>query len=140
VAALTSSIYLLEVIVAYFTEELKMTRLVAVIITFLVIGFFGTLSSLSQGSLKEFTIFGKTVFDFFDYISSNFLLPVGGLFVVMFVGWKMKRAEVFDELSSGGAVHLSKILINGIMVGVKFLAPIAISIVLLNSLGLIKLF
>ncbi|HCV15798.1 MAG TPA: sodium-dependent transporter [Rikenellaceae bacterium] len=134
IAAITSAISLLEVVVAYFTEELKMTRKVAVVITFIIIGLFGTFSSLSQGPLKDITIFGKTFFDLFDYASSNVLLPVGGLLVVLFVGWRMKRADVLDELTSGGTVALRKSLFSGIMLVIKFLAPIAISIVLLNSI------
>ena len=134
IAAITSAISLLEVVVAYFTEELKMTRKVAVVVTFVIIGIFGTFSSLSQGPLSDVTIFGKTFFDLFDYASSNVLLPVGGLLVVLFVGWRMKRADVLDELTSGGTVALRKSLFNGIMLVIKFLAPIAISIVLLNSI------
>ncbi len=134
IAALTSAISLLEVVVAYFTEELKMTRKVAVAVTFVIIGILGTFSSLSQGVLKDFTLFGKSIFDLFDYTSSNILLPVGGLLVVLFVGWRMKRADVLDELTSGGTVALRKSLFTGIMLVIKFLAPIAISIVLINSL------
>lgn len=134
IAAITSAISLLEVVVAYFTEELKMTRKVAVVVTFVIIGIFGTFSSLSQGPLSDVTIFGKTFFDLFDYASSNVLLPVGGLLVVLFVGWRMKRADVLDELTSGGTVALRKSLFSGIMLVIKFLAPIAISIVLLNSI------
>lgn len=134
IAAITSAISLLEVVVAYFTEEIKMSRKTAVIITFLIIGLFGTFSSLSQGPLSDVTIFGKTFFDLFDYTSSNVLLPVGGLLVVLFVGWRMKKADVMDELTSGGTVALRKSLFSGIMLVIKFLAPIAISIVLLNSI------
>ena len=52
----------------------------------------------------------------------------------------MRREDVKDELSSGGTVALSRQLFSAIMFAVKFLAPIAISIVLLNSIGLIRLF
>ncbi len=134
IAALTSAISLLEVIVAYFTEELKMTRKVAVTVAFVIIGVFGTFSSLSFGVMKEFTLFGKNIFDIFDYTSSNILLPVGGLLVVLFVGWRMKRDDVFDELTSGGLFSLRKSLFNSIMLIIKFIAPIAITIVLINSL------
>ncbi len=134
IAAVTSAISLLEVVVAYFTEELKMSRKVAVVVTFIIIGFFGTFSSLSQGVLSDVTIFGKSFFDLFDYTASNILLPVGGLLVVLFVGWRMKREDVLDELTSGGTVALRKSLFTGIMLVIKFLAPIAISIVLLNSI------
>lgn len=140
VAAITSAISLLEVIVAYMTEELKFTRRNAVIISFLIIGFLGSLSSLSEGVLSDFKIFGKTIFDTFDFMSSNVFLPIGGLLVVLFVGWKMASKDVKDELSSGGAIRLNGVLFGGIMFIIKFIAPVAISVVLLNSLGLIKIF
>ncbi|MDD3198640.1 MAG: sodium-dependent transporter, partial [Eubacteriales bacterium] len=140
VAAITSSISLLEVVVAYFVEELKMSRRVATLITFSVIGLFGVLCSLSLGELKDITLFGKNMFDLFDYTTSNILLPVGGLLIVLFVGWKIKQEDVQDELFNGGAIPFKKTLFNGIIIGIKFLAPIAIAFILLNGTGLIKLF
>jgi NSS family neurotransmitter:Na+ symporter len=140
IAAITSSISLLEVIVAYFTEELKLTRKAAVLIAFSIIGVFGTLSSLSNGVLADVKIFGKTFFDLFDYTSSNILLPVGGLLVVMFVGWRMKKADVLDELTNGGSIAIGGIVLKWVLFTIKFLAPVAIALVLLSSVGLIKLF
>ncbi|MEA5005047.1 MAG: sodium-dependent transporter [Rikenellaceae bacterium] len=140
VAAVTSSISLLEVVVAYFVEELKMSRRIATLITFVVIGIFGVLCSLSLGELKEFTIFGKNMFDLFDYTTSNIMLPVGGFLIVLFVGWKVSREDVRDELFNGGAISLKKTLFGWIMIGIKFLAPIAITLILLNGIGLVKLF
>lgn len=134
IAALTSAISLLEVIVAFCTEELKWSRKGAVIATFLLIGFFGSLSSLSQGILADVKVFGKTFFDFFDYTSSNIMLPVGGLLVVLFVGWKMKVSDVYDELTSGATISLKDWIFNSILFIIKFVAPIAILIVLINSL------
>jgi NSS family neurotransmitter:Na+ symporter len=140
IAAITSAISLLEVIVAYFTEELKLTRKAAVLIAFTIIGIFGTLSSLSNGILADVKIFGKTFFDLFDYTSSNVLLPVGGLLVVMFVGWRMKKADVLDELTNGGSIAIKGFVLKWIIFTIKFLAPIAIALVLLSSIGFIKLF
>ncbi|MFA6769799.1 MAG: sodium-dependent transporter [Bacteroidales bacterium] len=134
IAALTSSISLLEVIVAFCTEELKWSRLTSVLTTFVVIGFFGSFSSLSQGVLSHITIFGKTFFDFFDYTSSNILLPVGGLLVVTFVGWRMKRSDVLDELTSGGTISLKPILFSTILFIIRYVAPMAILAVLIHSL------
>lgn len=117
-----------------------MTRRKAVLIGFLIIAVFAVLSSLSQGTLKDYTLFGKTIFDIFDYTSSNIMLPIGGLLVVLFVGWKMRRSDVLDEITSGGAIPFKRYTLNITMFCIKFLAPIAISLVLLNSLGFIKLF
>lgn len=140
VAAITSAISMLEVVVAYFMEELKMTRRAAVVVTCVIVAILGSLSSLSQGTLKEYTLFGKSIFDIFDYTTSNIMLPVGGLFIVLFVGWKMKRSDVLDELTSGGTIPFKRYILDVTMFCIKFLAPVAISFVLLNSIGLIKFF
>ncbi|MCK9305838.1 MAG: sodium-dependent transporter [Bacteroidales bacterium] len=140
VAALTSEISLLEVVVAYLTEELKLTRRTAVVLTFAVAGFFGLLCSLSEGTLSEYRLFGKNIFDLFDYTASNILLPAGGLLMVMFTGWKMKKADLLDELTNGGMHTMSRYLFKGVVFSLKFLAPVAITFVLLYGLGLIKLF
>lgn len=140
IAAITSAISLLEVVVAYFTEELKLTRKAAVLIAFGIVAVFGTLSSLSNGVLADVKIFGKTFFDLFDYASSNVLLPIGGFLVVLFVGWKMKKADVLDELTNGGSIAVKGFVIKWILFTIRFLAPIAIALVLLSSIGLIKLF
>jgi NSS family neurotransmitter:Na+ symporter len=140
VAAITSSISMLEIIVAYLSEELKMTRKAAVIATSLVIAFTGTLCSLSEGVFSNFHIFGKNLFDLFDYASNNIMLPLGGLLVVLFVGWRLKKRDVLDELTSGGAVPMKKAMFNAVMFILKFVAPIAISIVMLSGIGLLKLF
>lgn len=134
IAALTSSISLLEVVVAFCTEELKWSRLSSVIVVFIVVGIFGSLSSLSQGVLSHITLFGKNFFDLFDYTSSNILLPIGGLLVVTFVGWRMNKNDVLDELTSGNSFPLKPFLFNFIMFIIRYLAPIAIFIVLVHSL------
>ena len=131
VAALTSAISMIEVVVAYLLEEFKIKRGIAVAITIGAIGLAGSFSSLSQGSMSDFTIFGKNVFDLFDYISSNILLPLGGLLIVLFVGWKMKRADVYDELTNGGTVQMR--LFGVMMFLLKYIIPVAIAIVLINS-------
>jgi len=140
VAALTSEISLLEVVVAYLNEELKISRRLSVVITFAIAGFLGLFCSLSEGTLSGYTVYGKTIFDIFDYTTSNILLPVGGLLIVLFVGWRMKKAEIFEELSNGGTISVKKYLLNGIMVCIKFLSPVAITFILLNGLGMIRLF
>ncbi|MCL2501634.1 MAG: sodium-dependent transporter [Bacteroidales bacterium] len=138
VAALTSVISLIEVVAAYFTEELKLTRRTAVIITASIIVVTGSLSSLSMGALKGFTIFGKGIFDMFDYLASNILLPLGGLSIVIFVGWVLNKSVVKDELSSEGRHRVP--FFKWTMFVIKFIAPIAITIIFLSALGLIKLF
>lgn len=134
VAALTSSISILEVVVAYFREELKIKRKLATILATVMIAIVGVFCSLSMGLLKEQTLFGLNLFDLLDWISANMLLPLGGLFISLFIGWYWGRKKVEEELAKGS--KLSSGLISAFMFVLKFIAPGAIAIVFLNGLGI----
>ena len=135
-AALTSSISILEVVVAYFHEELKMKRKLATVFATLLITLFGIICSLSMGVFKDYTFFGMNFFDIMDWISANLLLPFGGLFISLFIGWKFGREKVKAEIGKGG--HMPAVILSFFMFVVKILAPIAIAIVALNGIGLLK--
>lgn len=144
VAALTSSISILEVIVTYFVEELKMTRNKAIIVGFISTTFIGILCSLSMSpesvvSTWSFpTMAGmKNVFDTMDWWSANMFLPLGGLFISLFAGWIMKEEDVLNEVSNGGTLQVPWFKVF-IWVA-RTVAPIMIFIVFLYSLGVIKL-
>ena len=134
IAAITSSISQLEVIVSYLKEEFSMSRKVAITSSLVVIVTFGVLCSLSQGVLADVKILGYNFFDFFDKSSANILLPLGGFFAVIFVGWKMKKQDVEDELTSGGLHKLRPAFINFIYYSIKYLAPVVVAIVLVSGL------
>jgi len=136
VAALTSSISILEVVVAYFMEELKMGRKASTILATVLISILGILCSLSMGVLSSFTFFDLNVFDLMDWISANLLLPIGGMFIALFIGWYFGRKKVQEEVSQGGT--LSGALLSIFMFLVKFIAPVAIAIVMLYNFGLLK--
>ncbi|MRT93495.1 sodium-dependent transporter [Ancylomarina sp. 16SWW S1-10-2] len=133
VAALTSSISILEVVVAYFGEELKIKRKPATILATVMIAIVGVFCSLSMGLLKEYTLFGLNLFDLLDWISANMLLPLGGLFISLFIGWFWGRKKVEEELAKGA--KLTHALISTLIFVLKFIAPAAIAIVFLNGLG-----
>ena len=90
-AAVTSSISILEIIVAFFVEELKIKRVKSVIISLSGITVLALLCCLSNGVLSDFKLFGLTIFDLFDKLSSDYLMTIGGLLIVIFVGWRMKQ-------------------------------------------------
>ena len=136
VAALTSSISILEVVVAYFMEEFNMGRKLSTVLATVSISILGILCSLSMGDLSSYTLFGLNIFDLADWISANLLLPIGGLFISLFIGWYFGRKNVKVEVARGG--NLSGIYLTAFMFLVKFIAPIAIAIVMLNKIGLIK--
>ena len=133
-AAITSAISLMEVVVAFIIEELHKFRAVAVVLCFILCGVVGMFCSLSFGPLKEMSLFGLSVFDFFDYITSNIMLPVGGLLLAVFAGWKLKKANYMDELTNGGTLSIPRWLAMTVFYLVKFVAPIAISVIFLNCI------
>lgn len=132
-AALTSAISLLEVVVAYMVEEKKMSRIRATIITTLGITTLGVFSTLSFGPLKDIEFFGLSIFDSFDFISSNILLPAGGILLCIFAGWRLNHAVLYSELSNEGKIKLRFFRLY--IVILKYLAPACIFLILLNVLG-----
>lgn len=116
VAALTSTISVLEVIVSYFVEELGMIRKRATVVATISVSFLGILSVLFSG-----------VFNFLNFTTANILLPVGGLFIVLFIGYFYGRSRTRDELSNSG--KLKARYIPAYMFSVKFIAPLVIAII-----------
>jgi NSS family neurotransmitter:Na+ symporter len=133
-AALTSSISLIEVGVAYLTEERGFKRGWACVFLFVITGALGGLCSLSFGPLADVTVLGRGFFDLFDTIASNVLLTVGGLLVVLFVGWKMPKADVFDELTNGGTKRRNVRLFNFFYFLIRYIAPVGLLVLILSNL------
>ena len=133
IAALTSTISVLEVIVAFLVEELKMTRRKATIAATLAVSLLGIVTVLSFGSLSNIQIFNKNIFSLLEYLTSNIMLPAGGLFIVLFIGWFFSPQLTKKELTNDGQTKGR--LIPFYMFIVRFLAPVAIAMVFLYSLG-----
>ncbi|MEG0518872.1 MAG: sodium-dependent transporter [Bacteroidales bacterium] len=132
-AAITSSISLLEVPVAYLIEEFKFKRRTAVFFMTVFVLILSTLCSLSQGILANVKLLGLTFFDFFDTLSANILMPVGGLLTVIFVGWRLGKANFVDEITSSGYIKLKEWFINFTYFSIKYIAPIVIGIILVRG-------
>ncbi len=121
VAALTSTISVLEVIVTYFSEELRLTRRRA------------TISAVSSVSiLGVLSVFFTGIFGFLNFSTANVLLPLGGLFIVLFVGWFLSRKITRYELTNDGANKARFIPVYLFLV--KFVAPIAIALVFIYGI------
>ena len=133
-AALTSSVSLIEVGVAYLTEERGFKRGWACVFLFVVTGALGGLCSLSFGPLADVKVFGMGFFDLFDTVASNVLLTVGGLLVVLFVGWKMPKADVYDELTNGGTKRRNVRLFNFFYFLIRYVAPVGVLVLILSNL------
>lgn len=137
IAATGAMLSLLEVPVAFLNERAGLSRTVATILTVLVLAMFGSAAALSSSVLANFKPFGLTMFDLYDFSTSNILLPLGGLFISIFVGWFWSRGELTAELSNegrlknGGIIHFFAFV-------VKFVTPLLVLLVLLSGLGIIE--
>lgn len=134
VAALTSSISLYEVGVAYLMEEKKMSRRKAVAVIFVITWVLGILCSLSFGPLSGVRVFGNTLFNFFDKLSANWLMPLGALLIVLFVGWRMDKADVRNEFTNGGALRTNRRIFGAVYFLIRFIAPAAIIVIFLSNI------
>jgi len=138
-AALTSTVSLLEVVSAYFVDEKGWSRKNAVLLFGLMIFIIGIPSALSFSVLSGFTLFDKSFFDLTEFLSSNLMLPIGGFFISIFVGWIWDFEKVIENIKPGAEKIFMKY--SWIFIGwkliLKYLAPVLIFIVLLSSIGII---
>ena len=133
-AALTSAISMMEVGVAFLTEEKGLRRWTAVALITAFAWIVGILCSLSFGSLSGVRILGNGIFDFLDKLCSNWLLPLGGLLFTLFVGWKMAPADVYDEFTNGGTLKANKALFKTVLLLIRYIAPAGIIAVFISLL------
>ena len=94
----------------------------------------GVLCSLSFGPLSGVKLLGVGIFDFLDKLCTNWLMPFGGLLFTLFVGWKMSKADVRDELTGGGTCN--RRLFPLLYFLMRYLAPVGIVVVFLTNLFL----
>ena len=135
-AALTSLISLHEVSTAFFQEELVISRKKAALIVTVATSIIGAFCSLSLGAVgSALEFFGRTLFDWFDFITGQIFLPVVGFLTCIFVGWFVPHKIVHDQFTNWGTLrgrffHLYIFL-------VKYVCPICILFIFLHQLGLI---
>lgn len=134
-AAITSTISMSEITIAFMTEEWGLSRKRASQVNTLVAMALGSLCALSFGVLRDFTIFGMTIFDLFEYISSNILLPLGGIVFAVLAGWVIDRRFIRDQLTNFGSVN--RRLYPVISFLMRFVAPVAILLIFLYGLKLL---
>lgn len=122
VAALSSSISLLEPGVAYLSEENILSRRRSAEIISFFVWFLGIGSVLSFNIWSDFSLIGDRNFlDSMDFIANQILLPLGGMLIAIFVGWFMKKSLIEDELGS-----INKSLYFLWRFFVKFIAPVCV--------------
>lgn len=134
-ATLTSSFSLYEIIVAAVTANGKLSRKKASWLTGIVIFVAAIPAALSSSSLGTFTVFNKSIFDATDYLVSNLLLPFGSFLIALFIIHRMDKVIVKEEFHLSSTV--SPVLFNAWHFLMKWVAPITIIVVFLNTLGFI---
>jgi NSS family neurotransmitter:Na+ symporter len=97
-AALTSSISLVEPVVAWMVENKGFSRVKASVISGFIIWLLGVSVAFSFNIWSEFKLFDKTIFDFLDYLTANLMLPIGGFCIAVYAGWVMQKKHVKEEL------------------------------------------
>lgn len=135
-ATLTSSFSLYEIIVAAFTASGKRSRKSVAWLTGIVVFIAAIPAALSSSSLSDFTILGKSVFDGTDFLVSNVLLPFGCLLIAIFIIQKMDQVLVKEEFHLGSTGSTNFFSIWHLLM--KWIVPVTIGIVFINSLGVIE--
>lgn len=131
IAALTSAISLSEPTIAWLSEKFAIGRLKAVVLSGVALWLLSLGTVLSFNLWSEFTLFGKTFFDSLDYLTTNLMMPLGGLGTVLFTGWVLSRATVQEAL---GINHPQLFKLWWLVL--RWLTPLGILVVFLHTLGL----
>ena len=135
IASVGAMLSILEVPAAILTERFGLQRKTAALCTIAIVALFGVPAALSNSLTADLKLFGMNTFDLFDFISSNLLMPVGGILICLFVGWVYGLPQLEKQLSNDGSIA-NKSLIRIIFFTVRYVTPVSIAIVLLHGLKL----
>ena len=131
VAALTSSVSLMEVVVSFLMDEFGFSRLLSAVVMAVLMFVLGIAASLSFGVWKAPVFFGLNLFGFLDYVTSHVMMPFGGMMVCLLAGWVGWEA-VAARLSAGRAAPPRWLAL--LKPFCRFIAPLLILAVLLQNL------
>lgn len=129
VAALSSTISVLEPVVEYLDERTALSRAPASMLTGGAIWMLGLGSVLSFNIGAEMTLFGKTFFDLLDFLTANILLPLGGMLVAVFAGHALSREALREELGLGESAAFSMLRVL-----LRYVAPFGVAVVMIYNL------
>ncbi|PCJ38148.1 MAG: hypothetical protein COA99_12155 [Moraxellaceae bacterium] len=128
-AAWTSAISLAEPAVAWMVETANLSRVKAALVVGIPVWLLGIVCALSQNIWSDVTILGSDILDFLDKLTTNFMLPLGGLLIAIFAGWIMRRSHVVKEMRMKNFA-----LFNIWIMTIRIIAPLAIGWVMYNSM------
>jgi len=133
IASVGAILSLLEVPVAILSERFGCGRKKASLYTILAIALLGAPAALSQGVMAEMKMFGMNAFDLYDFLSSNVMLPLGGILICLFVGWVYGLPQLEKQLGNNGSLP-NRGLIRAVFFLVRYVTPLLIAVVLLHGL------
>lgn len=131
VAALTSTISISEVSVAWIQDRFKKSRLQACLIVLMPLFVLSAICSLSFGSLNNIKLFGMNIFDFLDNLATNIMLPLVSIFVCIFIGWCSRKGFLKKEITNDGSV--SNHFYPFVSFVIKYVAPPLLLLILVAS-------
>jgi len=135
VAATGAMLSLMEVPVVILHERFGMSRPKATMLTILGLVLTGALCALSNSTLKDFKLFGLNMFDLFDVLSSNIILPAGGILLALFVGWVWGLEKLSSAVSNQGALANASTA-RLVYLLLRYVSPVLILLVMLKGLNL----
>ena len=135
-ATLTSAISLHEVPTAYISEAWNVKRTHAATIVTVICCLLGILCSLSMGILSDVTLFDKNIFELFDYTTTTLMLPLCGILITVFIGWKINKYLIVSGLTNN--TYKNTAVVNIIVWILKYVAPLLLIVTFLNGLGLFE--
>lgn len=131
VASITSTISIAEVSIAFLQDRFKLSRVKAVLTAMLPLAVFSTVCAYSQGELSWIKIAGMTIFDSLDFFATNICLPLGSIFLCIYVGWKAPKDFLINQLTNNGTV--TPRVFPVLLFIVRYVAPVLIGWILLSS-------
>lgn len=138
-AAITSSVSVMEAIVAGIDDKYKIGRKKATLLCYVYVLLIGMVCSFGFGIWSDFTIFGFSILDFLDFLSNSVLMPVVGMLTCILVGFVLKPDLIISEVELNGPFKMKKFY----AVMVKWIAPLCILAILISSvldtLGIVSL-
>lgn len=122
-AALTSTISLMESVTIYIQEEYRLSRKVSTLLVAAGVIILGIISSYST-----------RFFNLLDTVTAKVMLPVGGLFISLFVGWYLDKKMVAAQIDNNGTVKIGSCFLKGYIFLLRYVVPVAILAIFIYGL------
>ncbi len=135
VAATGAMLSLMEVPVVIFHERFGLSRPRATLLTIVLLAGLGSSCALTNSTLEDFKLFGMTMFDLFDFVSSNILLPAGGIFIALFVGW-VWGIDNFRKAVTNQGMLANETTARIVFFLLRYVTPVLVLVVMLKGLKL----